>query len=120
MKKRLALILYCMMLCALVLVGCGGGNEYVGTTWELPRAEAYGITMEGDILDNTVGEMTIKFVDNTKAEIKGMGVSEDATYTLEGDKIVITEPNAETLEFTVSDNELSVEASGATMYFTKK
>ena len=120
MKKKLALILSCMMLCALVLVGCGGGNKYVGTTWELTRAEAYGVTMEGDILDNTVGEMTIKFVDNTKAEIKGMGMSEDATYTLEGDKIVITEPNAETLEFTVADNELSVEASGATMYFTMK
>lgn len=45
-----------MVLCALVLVGCGGGgNAYAGTTWELTRAEAYGVTMEGEMLDSTVG-----------------------------------------------------------------
>lgn len=33
MKKKLALLLSCMVLCALVLVGCGGGgNAYAGTT----------------------------------------------------------------------------------------
>ena len=104
----------------LVLVGCGGGgNAYAGTTWELTRAEAYGVTMEGEMLDNTVGEMTIKFVDNSKMEINGMGMSGEATYTLEGDKIMVTE-GSQTMEFTVANDEISVEASGATMYFTKK
>lgn len=57
MKKKLALLLSCMVLCALVLVGCGGGgNAYAGTTWELTRAEAYGVTMEGEMLDSTVGK----------------------------------------------------------------
>ena len=101
-------------------VGCGGGgNAYAGTTWELTRAEAYGVTMEGEMLDNTVGEMTIKFVDNSKMEINGMGMSGEATYTLEGDKIMVTE-GSQTMEFTVANDEISVEASGATMYFTKK
>ena len=118
-EKELALLLSCMVLCALVLVGCGGGNAYAGTTWELTRAEAYGVTMEGEMLDNTVGEMTIKFVDNSKMEINGMGMSGEATYTLEGDKIMVTE-GSQTMEFTVANDEISVEASGATMYFTKK
>ena len=87
--------------------------------WELTRAEAYGVTMEGEMLDNTVGEMTIKFVDNSKMEINGMGMSGEATYTLEGDKIMVTE-GSQTMEFTVANDEISVEASGATMYFTKK
>lgn len=74
MKKKLALLLSCMVLCALVLVGCGGGgNAYAGTTWELTRAEAYGVTMEGEMLDSTVGEMSIKFIDDTKLEIRGTG-----------------------------------------------
>ena len=120
MKKKLALLLSCMVLCALVLVGCGGGgNAYAGTTWELTRAEAYGVTMEGEMLDNTVGEMTIKFVDNSKMEINGMGMSGEATYTLEGDKIMVTECS-QTREFTGANYEISVEASGATMDFTKK
>ena len=76
MKKKLALLLSCMVLCAMVLVGCGGGgNAYAGTTWELTRAEAYGVTMEGEMLDSTVGEMSIKFIDDTKLEISGMGRS---------------------------------------------
>ena len=85
MKKKLALLLSCMVLCAMVLVGCGGGgNAYAGTTWELTRAEAYGVTMEGEMLDSTVGEMSIKFIDDTKLEISGMGRSGEATYTLDG------------------------------------
>lgn len=48
-----------------------------------------------------------------------MGMSGEATYTLEGDKIMVTE-GSQTMEFTVANDEISVEASGATMYFTKK
>ena len=95
MKKKLALLLSCMVLCALVLVGCGGGNAYAGTTWELTRAEAYGVTLEGAI--NT-GE---------------------SPYKVEGDKIVVTEGD-QTLDFVVSGDEISTEYSGVKMYFTKK
>lgn len=103
-----------------VLVGCGGGgNAYAGTTWELTRAEAYGVTMEGEMLDSTVGEMSIKFIDDTKLEISGMGRSGEATYTLDGDKIMVTE-GSQTMEFTVADEEISFEMSGVKMYFTKK
>lgn len=120
MKKKLALLLSCMVLCAMVLVGCGGGgNAYAGTTWELTRAEAYGVTMEGEMLDSTVGEMSIKFIDDTKLEISGMGTSREATYTLDGDKIMVTE-GSQTMEFTVADEEISFEMSGVKMYFTKK
>lgn len=63
--------------------------------------------------------MSIKFIDDTKLEISGMGRSGEATYTLEGDKIMVTE-GSQTMEFTVANDEISVEASGATMYFTKK
>ena len=120
MKKRItALALVCMLSLA-SLVGCGGGgNAYAGTTWELTRAEAYGVTMEGEMLDSTVGEMSIKFIDDTKLEISGMGRSGEATYTLDGDKIMVTE-GSQTMEFTVADEEISFEMSGVKMYFTKK
>ena len=119
MKKKLALMLSCMVLCALVLVGCGGGNAYAGTTWELSRAEAYGVTLEGDMLASTVGEVSITFVDDTKLKMEGAIETGEAEYTIEGDKIVVTE-GTQTTEFTVSGGEISTEYAGVTMYFKKK
>lgn len=63
--------------------------------------------------------MSIKFIDDTKLEISGMGASGEATYTLDGDKIMVTE-GSQTMEFTVADEEISFEMSGVKMYFTKK
>lgn len=48
-----------------------------------------------------------------------MGASREATYTLDGDKIMVTE-GSQTMEFTVADEEISFEMSGVKMYFTKK
>lgn len=120
MKKKLALLLSCMVLCALVLVGCGGGgNAYAGTTWELTRAEAYGVTMEGEMLDNTVGEMTIKFVDNSKMEINGMGMSIEGTYTVEGNTVTI-EYFDQPIAFQRNGNQLSAEYDGEAMVLEKE
>ena len=109
-----------VVLCALVLVGCGGGgNAYAGTTWELTRAEAYGVTMEGEMLDSTVGKCpsNLLTIQNWRSAV--WGASREATYTLDGDKIMVTE-GSRTMEFTVADEEISFEMSGVKDVFHKE
>lgn len=119
MKLKAIWVLGCLAACALVLVGCGGGNAYAGTTWELTRAEAYGVTLEGDLLESSVGNVSIKFVDDTKLKMEGAINTGESPYKVEGDKIVVTEGD-QTLDFVVSGDEISTEYSGVKMYFTKK
>ena len=127
MKKKLALMLSCMVLCALVLVGCGGGNNgYVGTKWELTHAESHGLTMDASMVQSILGEMSMEFVSDSKVEIKMNQLSQESEYTLSGDKILVEESN-QTLEFNVTKTddegaatELSVDSNGSTLYFEKK
>ena len=119
MKKKLALLLSCMVLCALVLVGCGGGgNAYAGTTWELTRAEAYGVTMEGDALAS-MGDLGMEFVDDTTVKMSLMGMSIEGTYTVEGNTVTI-EYFEQPIAFQRNGNQLSAEYDGEAMVLEKE
>lgn len=117
MKKKFVLLLACLMVFALVLTGCGGSGV-VGTTWKLDRGEASGVTVNAELLKSTVGDMSIAFKDEKTCEMTVMGATAEGTYTLNGDKLVLTF-NGSDQEATLDGNEITMEQSGIKIIFKK-
>lgn len=118
MKKKLALLLSCMVLCAMVLVGCGGEEKLAGSKWKLVKYEAQGVTMEGDALAS-MGDLGMEFVDDTTVKMSLMGMSIEGTYTVEGNTVTI-EYFDQPIAFQRNGNQLSAEYDGEAMVLEKE
>lgn len=126
MKKKLAVVLACAMLCMLVVVGCGGGSELSGK-YSISGAQAAGQEFSGDQMDTILGligidDMSFTFSGEDKvvmeASVNGQTTSGEGTFTLDGTNLTLTFGGQE-MAATYEDGKISIEQSGATLIFSK-
>ncbi len=110
MKKFISSVMIVVL--AFLLVSCGGGVDVKGE-WH----SAYMDTKEdGKIkMENFI---TLTFNDNGKCEMSAMGVSEEAEYKLDGNKVTFTMDGEESTA-TVDGDVLTMEQDGESMVFVR-
>lgn len=87
MKKRIALILSCFAVCALVLSGCGKPS-LAGTSWQVSKLVlSSGEVAEGEQAYDITYRMSLTFSDETNCTMSLAYGSADGTYTVEGDTL---------------------------------
>ena len=119
MKRKLTVVLACMLLCMLVIAGCGGSSEGVVGTWKLTSMESNGETVGEEMLNQASIEMTFTFEEGDQFSASLMGSTVEGTYTLEGSKLTMT-VDGEPAEAELSGNTFVVEESDIRMIFTKQ
>lgn len=119
MKRKLALLLALVMLCATMLTACGSSGSKVVGTWEMTSAMAAGIETI-DTMKESGYDMSFVFDKNGKVKVISGGEEQgEADWKEDGDKVTISESGSE-MEFTLADGKLTTEQSGATLVFEKK
>jgi hypothetical protein len=129
-KKILALILVLSMV--LAFAACGGkdkdgsdssdkGSDIIGE-YSLVKAELNGVELDADQL-SSLGDYTFDFKEGGKVSMIQNGADlGEGNYTVEGDKITVTDPSGVAMEMSRVGNTISFteETSGVTMTFEKK
>lgn len=119
MKKKLALLLALVMVCATMLTACGGSSSKIVGTWEMTSAMAAGIETI-DTMKEAGLDMSLVFEDDGKVKLLSGGEEQSkAEWKEDGDKVTISESGTE-MVLTYADGKLSTEQSGATLVFEKK
>ena len=113
MKKNLLSALFCLMLCAAVLVGCGG-NQLAGSKWKIKE-----YTVQGISVDLQAVNASLEFPDDTTAKMSMAGVTMEGTYTDNGDTVSI-EFLGQTIDFQREGNLLKGENEGQVLVFEKE
>ena len=120
MKKKWLAVLACAMLCLLIVVGCGGDKgSLAGTTWELSKAEAGGVTVDKDTIESQLGGASIAFKSDKEYTLNGLGSPASGTYKVDGDSIQL-EDKSGTVEAEYDGSQIVIETGGTKMFFTKK
>ncbi len=71
MKKKLALFMAVVFSCLILLAGCAGsGASPFEGTWKLTKGESSGITLDAEVLESAMGEVTITLEKGGKAPEK--------------------------------------------------
>lgn len=118
MKKRLALLLALIMVCATVLTACGSSSKVVGT-WILSGAEVGEVKASDDDL-KAFGDFTMKFSSNGSVTVSNGGSDEVGKWKEDGDTITISNSTTTEIKLELKDGELTTEQGGATLIFKKK
>jgi hypothetical protein len=118
MKKKFALLLALIMVCATMLTACGGSSSKVIGTWELTSAMSEGIETVDQVKESGF-DMSFEFKDDKAVLFLGGEKQGELDWEEDGDKITVSDGTTE-LVLTLTDGKLTMEESGATMVFEKK
>lgn len=118
--KKVAAVVALVLVLSIMLTGCSS----VKGKWTLDRAEAMGMTLNGDALKSAFGsEVTLEFKSGgvVVGNLEGGSDSSKGTYKVKGKEVDITFED-ETVTAQIDGKELVIKepSSGATMYFVKK
>lgn len=125
-KRITALIAALLLVCAM-FTACGdtAGDDPVVGTWEMTKVSAAGQDMSvSDFLkmakfdEDKIPTMTFKG-DNT-VDVDMLGSTGSGEWELKDGKYHVSDTSSMTLDFTLENDVLSVEYSGATLSFSKK
>lgn len=121
MKRKFALVLALIMVCATILTACGSKNvDVADTKWKLTSGEAAdGTKVTGEMIESVYGEFTIEFKADGSCSVSISGQTAEATWKQE-DKTVTLNNNGTELVMVVDDGKLKVEEEGETIFFTKQ
>ena len=126
MKKQITIIL-ALVLCVSILAACGGNpeNEKVAGTWKATSAEVAGKTLTMDELAKMPGgsslDMSFEFKSNGTATSSSAGkILGSSKFKVEGDNVIVTDPNGITATFVLSGDTLIWEIQGIKLMFAKK
>ncbi len=118
MKKRLALLLALVMVCATMLTACGG-SKLSNTTWYLTKLNIEDIEVTAEQIEEMYGESKIEFKNGGLCKVRLDGEDSEGDWKLDGDKVIISN-DGEELACALSDSELVIDVEGVKMTFTKK
>lgn len=122
-----------LLVAALGMTACGGSSDDAGSdasavvgTWNLTGVEVDGVEMDQDYVDQYIaalGDYSPKFTFEEGDKVSmtmGNTTSENATYTFDGGKGSITNPDtSESLDFTLDGGKLKVDSEGVKLIFSK-
>jgi anionic cell wall polymer biosynthesis LytR-Cps2A-Psr (LCP) family protein len=122
MKKKLALFMAVVFSCLFLLAGCAGaGASPFEGTWKLTKGESAGVTLEAELLESAIGEITITLEKDGKATMEStLGESGEGTWEAKDNTTVVVTVDGEDQEMTLENGELTMEASGAKLTFEKQ
>ncbi len=119
MKKKIALLLALVMVCATMLTACGSSSSKFVGTWEMTSAKAAGVEAIDQMRESGY-DMSFKFNDNGKVKVYTNGEEQAETdWKEDGDKVTIVEGSNE-MDLTLNDGKLVMEQMGVTFTFEKK
>lgn len=119
MKKKLALLLALVMVCATMLTACGSSSKLSNTTWYLTKLNVGDVEITAEQIEEAYGESKIFFKKNGVCEVLLDGEESEGDWKLDGDKVIIMS-DEESIEGILSDSEFVLELYGTKMTFTKK
>ena len=116
MKRKLTLLLTCLMALTMALTGAAESLSPVGS-WTLTGVEANGETYDPAMLGM---EITMTLNEDGTAEMGMSGlVEEGGTWSVEGDVVTVIDPDGEEMPMTFTeDGSLRAEQDGMGMIFT--
>lgn len=116
MKRKLTLLLACLMALTMALTGAAESLSPVGS-WTLTGVEANGMTLDPAMLGM---EITMTLNEDGTAEMGMSGlVEEGGTWSVEGDVVTVIDPDGEEMPMTLTeDGSLRAEQDGMAMIFT--
>ena len=121
MRKKLALFMTVVFSCLVLLAGCtvSGASPFEGT-WKLTKGEASGVTLEAELLESTMGEVTITLEKGGKAIGEStLGGNSEVTWEAKYNDTVVVTLDGQSQEMTLEDGGLTMEASGTKLTFSK-
>lgn len=118
MKKRIALILALVLVCAL-LAACGSTDELSNTSWVLSEISTTDGTLDANALKENNIQLDLDFKAGGKVSVTDAETTESATYTLDGDKITMKD-SKDTLSGTFSESKITLSTTDGDMIFVKK
>ena len=90
MKRKWKFLLFCILVCTCILSGCGGKLDLGGSKWEMDElVTADGQRFGQDMLENSIGEMQITFVDDSTFFVSGGQNALQGTYSADGQKLTM-------------------------------
>jgi hypothetical protein len=119
MKKRLALLLACVLLVSAMMVACGSSTKVEGTTWKLTKAEMEGQTVEAEALDALGGESTFDFQKDGVLVGNMFGEEVKGTWKQSGSKVTL-EIDGSSVDAKISGSKMTMEEEGNKLTFEKK
>ena len=116
MKRKLTLLLACLMALTMALTGAAESLSPVGT-WTLTGVEAEGMTLDPAMLGM---EITMTLNEDGTAQMGMSGLAEEGgTWSVEGDVVTVIDPDGEEMPMTLTeDGSLRAEQDGMAMIFT--
>lgn len=129
MKQRFKVIvplLLCAILLCAVFTACGTSeDDPVVGTWEMSKVSAMGQEMSAEeflkVADYSDSDIpVITFKDDSTVSVDMMGNKGSGEWNLKDGTYLVTDDSNIELKFTLEDDTLSVEQSGAVLEFKKK
>lgn len=126
--KKLAAAIFTILLICASFAACGDSNasdDPVVGTWELNQISVMGQEVSvADFLKMTDYDgddiPTVIFNDDHTVSVDVLGSKGEGKWELQDGKYHITDDTSTSLDFTLEEDVLSVEQSGATLEFTKQ
>ena len=116
MKRKLTLLLACLMALTMALTGAAESLSPVGS-WTLTGVEAEGMTLDPAMLGMEI-TMTLNEDGTAQMGMSGL-VEEGGTWSVEGDVVTVIDPDGEEMPMTFTeDGSLRAEQDGMAMIFT--
>ncbi len=124
--KIVSLILALLLVCA-SLAACGedASDDPVVGTWELTKVSALGQEMSAKEFLKSAnyedkGTPAITFNGDYSVKVDMLGTKGEGKWELKDNKYHVTDDTSSTLDFTLENEILSIEQSGATLEFEKQ
>ena len=115
MKRKLTLLLACLMALTMALTGAAESLSPVGS-WTLTGVEMQGMTLDPAMLGM---EITMTLNEDGTAEMGMSGLVEEGTWSMDGDTVTMLDANGDTMTLTLAeDGTLRGEDDGVGMIFT--
>jgi hypothetical protein len=118
MRKKLALLLALVMICATMLTACGEKSDpdFDGTSWDLTELVTEGMTIDAEQIEATGYSMTFEFKKGGTVTGGNLG---EAKWEHDGDTLSIT-ADGETIDCKIDGDKFTLEMEGMKMVFTKQ
>lgn len=115
MKRKLTLLLACLMALTMALTGAAESLSPVGT-WTLTGVEMPGMTLDPSALGM---DLSLVLNEDGTVQMAMGGLVEEGTWSMEGDTVTILDANGDTMTLTLAeDGTLRGEDDGVGMIFT--